>query len=88
MLYQLVCEEFENNDFPILHDDKKYISLRNLTSIGQKFVSGIQKSIIKEAGLDFVYNVLFELKFKPTAKVDNKNDSEEGTPSEKEVNKP
>ena len=51
-------------------------------------MSGIQKCIIKEAGLDFVYNVVFELKFKPKPESESNHFSDEDIPNDKEVNKP
>jgi hypothetical protein len=31
MLFDLVCEELDNNDLPILYENEKYISMRQLT---------------------------------------------------------
>jgi len=64
MLYELVLEEFDHNDLPILYEESRFVSAEILTEAGKKFVTGIQKSILREAGFEFINNVLFELKFK------------------------
>lgn len=65
MICQLFCEESGNNDFQILYEDKMFVSHFQLTQTGKDFVSGIQMSLLKECGLEFIYSVIFELKFKP-----------------------